>query len=114
MFRSPKLQKRTSDPEGRKIGCSQNCTIQIFLDLESLAHVPKLRVHKHPPPCGPLRVQLPIIWFFGPEGEWGSWIGKGVCPAVCILGGGYGNAHRMYVCEGLSQKKRVALRAPPG
>ena len=29
------------------------------------------------------------------------------------FGRGYGKAHRMYFWEGLSQKKGVALRAPP-
>jgi len=43
MLRSPKLQKRASDPEGFKMGCSQNCTLPpIFLDSGSLAHGPKI------------------------------------------------------------------------
>jgi len=48
---------------------------------------PKWGVQKAPP-CGPLWGQLPILWFWAPEGEWGCGIGKGGCPAVCILGGG--------------------------
>jgi len=86
---------------------------QISLDLVSLAHGPKMGGAKSTPPCVPLRVQLPIFWFWAPEGEWGYGIGKGGCPVACILGEGYGKAHRMYFLEGLSQKKRVALRAPP-
>jgi len=59
---------------------------------------------KHPP-CGPLRGQLPIVWFWTPEGEWGCGIWKGGCPAVCILGGGY---ERPTVCifERASPKRR--------
>jgi len=74
---------------------------------------PKWGGVKSTPPCGTLRGQLPIVSFWAPEGEWGCGKGKGGCPAVCILGGGYGKAQRMYFWEGLSQKKRVALRAPP-
>jgi len=73
---------------------------------------PKLGGAKSTHPCGPLGGQLPIVWFWAREGEWGCGIGREGCPAVCILGGGYGKAHRMYFWEGLSQKKRVALRAP--
>jgi hypothetical protein len=69
---------------------------------------------KQAPPSGPLWGQLPIVGFWAPEGGWGLGIGKGGSPAVCILGGGYGSAHRMYFWEGLSQKKRAALRASPG
>jgi len=68
-------------------------------------------VQKHPP-CGPHRGQMPIVWFWAPDGHWGCGIGKGDCPVVCILGGVYGKSHRMDFWEGLSQKKRVALRAP--
>jgi len=46
-------------------------------------------VCKKQPPCGALRGQLPIVWFWSPEVELGSGIGMGGCPAVCILGGGY-------------------------
>ena len=86
---------------------------KIFLDLGSLAHEPKMGRAKSTPPCVPLSGQLPIVWLCAPEGEWGCGIRKGGCLAVYILGGGYGNAHRMYFWDGLSQKKTVALRAAP-
>ena len=50
MLRSPKLQKRGCDPEGPKMGGSQNCTPHIFLDLGSLAHGPKMGGFKNHPP----------------------------------------------------------------
>jgi len=50
---------------------------------------PKSGVEKAPPPCVPLRGQLPMVWFWAPEIELVCGIGKGGCPAVCILGGGY-------------------------
>ena len=103
IIRSPKLQIRARDPEGPKMGVSQHCTTPTFLNLVSLAHGPQKGVQKAPP-CGPLRVQLPIVWFWAPEGEWGCGIWKGGCPAVCILGGGY---ERPTVCIfGRSSPKR--------
>jgi len=57
---------------------------QTFLDLGLLAHGAKMKGVKSTSPCGPLRGQLPIVWFWAPEGEWGSGIGKGVCLAVLI------------------------------
>jgi len=113
MLRSPKLQKRASDPEWAQNGGFPKLPPPIFLDLGSLAHGPKFVGAKSTLPSGPLMGHLPINGFWAPEGEWVLGIGKGGCPAVCILGGGYGKAHRMHFWEGLSQKKRVALRAPP-
>jgi len=113
MLRSPKLQKRASDPEGPKMGVPKIAPSPIFLNLVSLAHAPKMGFAKSTPPCVPLRGQLPIVRFWAADGEWGCGLGKGGCPAESILGGGYGKAHRMYFWEGLSQEKRVALRAPP-
>jgi len=111
---SKTAKKGLVTPRGTKSGFPKIAPPKFFWIWCHLPMFPKWGCKKHPPPCGPLRVQLHIVWFFAAEGEWGSGIGKGVCPAVCILGGGYGKAHRMYFCEGLSQKKRVALRAPPG
>jgi len=90
MLRSPKLQKRASDPERPKMGGSQNCTPpNFFVFFCHLPMGPKWGVQKAPP-CGSFRGQLPIVGFWAPEGNWGCGIGKGGCPAVCILRGGYG------------------------
>jgi len=43
MLRSPKLQKRASDPEGPKMGVPKIAP-PIFLGLGSLAHGPKMGV----------------------------------------------------------------------
>jgi len=89
MLGSPKLQKKASDHAEPKMRGSQNCTPSTFLDLGSLAYGPKMVAAKSTHvPCGPLRGQLPLVWFWAPEGEWGCGIGKGGCPDVCILGGG--------------------------
>ena len=85
---------------------------QFFWIWGHLPMGPKWGCAKSTPPCVPISGQLPIVWFWAPEGEWGCGIGKGGCPAICILGGGYRKAHRMYFWDGLSQKKRVALLAP--
>jgi len=61
MLRSTKLQKMASDPEGPKVGGSQNCTPPISLDSGSLAQGPKMGVCKKHTPCVPLRGQLPIV-----------------------------------------------------
>ena len=44
MLRSPKLQKRASDPEGPKMGVPEIAPPHNFLDLGSLAHGPKMGV----------------------------------------------------------------------
>jgi len=83
-----KTAKKGKGPRRAQKGGSQNCTLLIFLDLGSLAYAPKMLGAKSThPPCGPLRCQLPIVWFWAPEGEWGCGIGKGGCTAVCISGG---------------------------
>jgi len=46
---------------------------------------PKRGFAKSTHPSGPLRGQLPIVWFSAPEGEWGCGIWKGGCPAVCVF-----------------------------
>jgi len=58
MLRSPKLQKRASDPERPKKGGSRNCHLH-FLDLGSLAHGPKMGVQKAHPRVGPLGISCP-------------------------------------------------------
>ena len=54
MLRSPKLQRRASDPEGPKWGFPK-LHPPIFLDLGLLAHGSKMGGAKTPPPCVPLR-----------------------------------------------------------
>jgi len=61
MLRSPKLQKRASDPEGPKMGVPKIAPAQFFLVLGSLAQGPKMGVCKKHPPCLPLKGQLPIV-----------------------------------------------------
>jgi len=60
MLRSPKLQKRTSDPEGPKMGVPNNAP-PIFWIWGHLPMGPKWGVQKASPPCVPLRVLLPIV-----------------------------------------------------
>jgi len=112
MLRRPKLQKIASGHEGTKMRFPKIAHRHFFGFGVTCPWAKNGGCKKHPP-CGPLRVQLPKVWFWAPEGKWGCEIGKGGCPAVCILGAGYGKAHRMYFWEGLYQKKRVALRAHP-
>ena len=109
-----KTANRASDTEGPKMGVPKIAP-HFFFYLGSLAHGPKIRGGKSTPPCGPLRGQLRIVWFWVPEGEWGCGIGKAVCPAVCILGGGY---ERPTVCifGRTSPKRRGShcVRPQPG
>jgi len=108
MLRGLKLKNGQVTPDGPKI-----CTPQNWAPRGSLAHGPKMGVQVAPPPSGPMWGQLPIVGFWAPEGQWGWGIGKGGTPAVCILGGGYGKAHRMYVWEGLSPKRGLHCVHPP-
>jgi hypothetical protein len=85
MLRSPKLQKRASDPEWAQNGGFPKLHPPIFWDLGSLAHGPKMGGAKKHPPMWALWGQLSIVWFWAPEGEWGCGIGKGGCPAVCTM-----------------------------
>ena len=111
MLRGRKLKKWSSDPGWAQNGGFQNCTPKIGPLRGHLPMGPKWGCKKHPP-CGPLRGQLPIVGFWAPEDEWDWGIGKGGSPAVCILGGGYGKAHRMYFWEGLSPKEGCTACIP--
>ena len=77
MLRSPKLQKRASDPDGPKMGVTKIAPLKFFWIWGHLPMGPKWGEAKSTPPCGTLRGQLPIVWFWAPEGEWGCAIGKG-------------------------------------
>ena len=89
MLRSPNLQKRASDPEGPKVGVPKIALPHFFGFGVNCKWAQNGGCKKHPK-CVPLRGQLPIVWFWVPEGEWACGIGMEGCPAVCILGGGYG------------------------
>jgi len=101
MLRGPKLQKWASDPGWAQNGGFQNCTPKIGPSGVTCPWAQNGGVKA--PPCGPLWGQLPIVWFWAPEGQWGWGIGKGGMerPTVCIFGRA-------------SPQKRVALRASPG
>ena len=60
MLRSPKLQKRASDPEGPKMAFPKIAPHQFFWIWGHLPMDPKWGVQNHPP-CVPLRGQLPIV-----------------------------------------------------
>ena len=111
MLRGLKLKNGQVTPDGPKMVGSK-LHPQIGPILGSLAHGPKMGVQVAPPPSGPMWGQLPIVGFWAPEGEWGWEIGKCGSPPTYFEWGN-GKAHRMNFWEGLSQKKRVALRFAP-
>ena len=61
MLRSPKLQKRASDPEGPKMGVFQNCTPPIFFGFGVTCPRAENGGVQKAPPNVPLRSQLPIV-----------------------------------------------------
>ena len=59
IIRSPKLQKKASDPEGPKMGVPKIAPPPLFLDLWSLAHGRKMGRAKRNPHVCPLGVSCP-------------------------------------------------------